>query len=70
MINRLTIMRRAKGLSQRDLAKRLNVSVKTVSRMECGERKHPERTSYPIANGLQEIFGEPIEQLLQEVIVP
>ena len=57
----IAALRRANGMTQRDLAERLNVSDKTVSRWECNDGA-PDLTLIPV---IAEIFGVTCDELLR-----
>ncbi len=57
----LTVLRKAKGMTQKELAERLNVSDKTVSRWE-REESYPELALIPV---LAEIFEVSCDELLR-----
>ena len=57
----IAALRRANGMTQRELAERLNVSDKTVSRWERDESA-PELAAIPV---IAEIFGVSCDELLR-----
>ncbi len=57
----IAVLRKANGMTQKELAEQLNVSDKTVSRWECGDGD-PELSLIPI---IAEIFGVTCDELLQ-----
>ena len=57
----ITALRKANGMTQRELAERLNVSDKTVSRWEC-DNGAPDLAVIPV---LAEIFGVTCDELLR-----
>ncbi len=57
----IAALRRAEGMTQRELAERLNVSDKTISRWECDEG-YPDITQIPV---IAEIFGVTADELLR-----
>ena len=57
----IAALRRANGMTQRELADRLNVSDKTVSRWERDESA-PELAAIPV---IAEIFGVSCDELLR-----
>lgn len=59
-------LRKSKGMTQKELAKLLNVSNKTVNKWECGDG-YPELTLVPVIAG---IFGVTSDELLRGEHVP
>ena len=59
MKNRVRDLRTAKGLSQQDLAKAMDVSRQTINSIET-ERYTP---SLPLALALARYFGKPVEDI-------
>lgn len=57
----IAALRRAEGMTQRELAERLNVSDKTISRWECDDG-YPDLTLIPV---IAEIFGVTADELLR-----
>ena len=57
----LAALRKANGMTQKDLADRLNVSDKTVSRWECDDGA-PDLSLIPV---IAEIFGITCDELLR-----
>ena len=56
----ISALRKANGMTQKDLAERLNVSDKSVSRWECDEGS-PDLSLIPV---IAEIFGVTCDELL------
>lgn len=57
----IAALRRANGMTQRELAERLNVSDKSVSRWECDDG-YPDLSLIPV---IAEIFGVTADELLR-----
>lgn len=57
----IAALRKASGMTQKELADRLNVSDKTISRWECGDGS-PDLSAIPV---LAEIFGVTCDELLR-----
>ncbi|MBR2894463.1 MAG: helix-turn-helix transcriptional regulator, partial [Oscillospiraceae bacterium] len=57
----ISALRKANGMTQKDLAERLNVSDKSVSRWECDEGA-PDLSLIPV---IAEIFGVTCDELLR-----
>jgi putative transcriptional regulator len=64
MNNRLRVLRAEQGLSQADLAARLEVSRQSVNAIETG-RYDP---SLPLAFRIAKLFGKQIEEIFQEEV--
>jgi len=62
MNNRLKVLRAERGLSQADLAAKLEVSRQSVNAIETG-RYDP---SLPLAFRIARLFGAPIEAIFQD----
>ncbi len=61
MKNHIPALRQARGWSQSDLARHLDVSRQTVNALERG-RYDP---SLPLAFAIARLFGQPIEQIFE-----
>jgi putative transcriptional regulator len=64
MNNRLRVLRAEQGLSQADLAAKLEVSRQSVNAIETG-RYDP---SLPLAFKIARLFGKQIEEIFQEEV--
>ena len=61
-MTRLELLRRLRGLSQRDLAEAINVAQPTISYFESGMRQQARPKT---KTKLEELFGEPFEDLIR-----
>jgi putative transcriptional regulator len=64
MNNRLRVLRAERGISQADLAEKLEVSRQSVNAIETG-RYDP---SLPLAFKIAKLFGKQIEEIFQEEV--
>lgn len=62
MLNRLKELRQAAGMSQQDMAKRLNTTAVTIGRYE----REPQRVSIPILFDLARVLGVPPSALITD----
>lgn len=66
-MNRLTLLRRERGLTQVALAQQLGIWQPLISALERG-KKTPERITDRTRKGLEEFFGRPLENLLERLV--
>ncbi len=66
MNNRIRVLRAEHGLTQADLAERLDVSRQTVNALETGKYD----PSLPLAFRIARLFGQPIEAIFLDDFTP
>ncbi len=66
-MNRLTLLRRERGLTQTALAQQLGIWQPVISDLERG-RKTPDRITEKTRRGPEEFFGRPLENLLERLV--